>query len=31
LDADPKTANNWETEKSEPQLRFIPRILAFLG
>jgi transcriptional regulator with XRE-family HTH domain len=31
LGADPTTINNWEAGKSEPQLCFVPRILAFLG
>ena len=31
LGADPKTVNNWEMGRSEPRLRFIPRIPAFLG
>ncbi len=31
LGADTKTINNWEMGRAEPQLRFIPCILAFLG
>jgi transcriptional regulator with XRE-family HTH domain len=31
LGADPKTILNWEKGRSEPRLRFLPLILAFLG
>jgi DNA-binding XRE family transcriptional regulator len=31
LQVNPMTVCNWETNRTSPQLRFMPRIIAFLG